>query len=227
MKDKGNTSCSALKRFCETIVQNFLYFLSQRIYFFLSSFRTCNGVCFCSSLKIQNLFWIPNSLDTLWVRLKLGLRDGDPSYWKAAELSFRKVQLDFSGVELVFRIVELNLSWVEIFSRTTQLDFSCETLWSKLAEPTLEPVQLGFYLQTSDEDITSIQTMHGPTTRARARKLNLQVHSNLVNCVLELMLGAMNVLIITNFGEDHQWLRKDKGVEEQQQGRPQQEGDQI
>jgi hypothetical protein len=59
-----------------------------------------------------------------------------------------------------------------------------------------------------DEDITPIQTMHGPTTLACERKLNLQVHSNLVNCVLELTLGAMDVLMIRNFGEDHQVLGK-------------------
>jgi hypothetical protein len=55
-----------------------------------------------------------------------------------------------------------------------------------------------------NEDITPIQTMHDPTTRAHARKLNLQVRSNLVNCVLELTLGAMYVLMIMNFGENHQ-----------------------
>jgi hypothetical protein len=41
------------------------------------------------------------------------------------------------------------------------------------------PIQVREY----DEGITPIQTMHGPTTRAHARKLNLQVRSNLVNCV--------------------------------------------
>jgi hypothetical protein len=44
-----------------------------------------------------------------------------------------------------------------------------------------------------DEDITPIQTMHGSTTRAHARQLNLQVRSNLVNYVLDLTLGAMDV----------------------------------
>jgi hypothetical protein len=34
--------------------------------------------------------------------------------------------------------------------------------------------------------------MHVPTTRTCARKLNLQVRSNLVNCVLELTLGDMD-----------------------------------
>jgi hypothetical protein len=45
--------------------------------------------------------------------------------------------------------------------------------------------------------------MHGPITRARARKLNLQVHSNLVNCVLERTLCGMNVLTVSKFVEDH------------------------
>jgi hypothetical protein len=42
----------------------------------------------------------------------------------------------------------------------------------------MTPIQVG-----DDEDITPIQTMHGLTTRARARQLNLQGHSYLVNCV--------------------------------------------
>jgi hypothetical protein len=50
--------------------------------------------------------------------------------------------------------------------------------------------------------------MHESTTRARARQLNPQVHSNLVSCVLELMLGAMDVLMIRNLGEDQQGLGK-------------------
>jgi hypothetical protein len=49
----------ALKRFHATNVQNFIYILSRRIYFSLSSFRTCNGVCYFSSLQIQKLFWKP------------------------------------------------------------------------------------------------------------------------------------------------------------------------
>jgi hypothetical protein len=52
------------------------------------------------------------------------------------------------------------------------------------------------------------KTMHGPATRARARKVNLQVRSNIVNCVLELLFGVMDVLMIRNFGEDHQELGK-------------------
>jgi hypothetical protein len=48
------------------------------------------------------------------------------------------------------------------------------------------------------EYITSIHTMNGPITRSRTRQLNLQ-----------------------------QGLWKGQGVEEEQQGRPQQEGDQV
>jgi hypothetical protein len=69
--------------------------------------------------------------------------------------------------------------------------------------------------------------MNGPITRSRARQLNLQVRSTLVNCVLELTLGAIDVLMIRNLGEDQQGLGKGLGVEEEQQGRPQQEGDQV
>jgi hypothetical protein len=78
-----------------------------------------------------------------------------------------------------------------------------------------------------DEDITSIHTMNGPITRSCARQLILQVRSALVNCVSELMLGAMDVLMIRNLGEDQQGLGKGLGIEEEQQGRPQQEGDQV
>jgi hypothetical protein len=53
-----------------------------------------------------------------------------------------------------------------------------------------------------DEDITSIHTMNGPIRRSRARQLNPQVHSTLVNCVSELTFGAMDVLRIRNLGED-------------------------
>jgi hypothetical protein len=79
----------------------------------------------------------------------------------------------------------------------------------------------------SDEDITSIHTMNVPITRSRARQLILQVCSTLVNCVSELTLGAMDVLMIRNLGEDQQGLGKGLGVEQEQQGRPQQEGDQV
>jgi hypothetical protein len=91
------------------------------------------------------------------------------------------------------------------------------------------------YLQTCtthelvlpDEDITSIHTMNGPITRSRARQLKLHVRSTLVNCVLELTLGDMDVLMIRNLGEDCQGLGKGLGIEKEQQGRPQQEGDQV
>jgi hypothetical protein len=78
-----------------------------------------------------------------------------------------------------------------------------------------------------DEDITSIHTMNGPITRSRARQLNLQVRSTLVNCVLELTLGPMDVLMIRNPGENQQGLGKGEGVKEEQQVRPQQEGDHV
>jgi hypothetical protein len=78
-----------------------------------------------------------------------------------------------------------------------------------------------------DEDITSIHTMNGSITRSCARQLNLQVRSTLVNCVSELTLGAMDVLMIRNLRENQQGLGKGQGVEEEQQGRPQQEGDQV
>jgi hypothetical protein len=81
--------------------------------------------------------------------------------------------------------------------------------------------------EEDDEDITSIHTMNGPITRSRARQLNLQVRSTLVNCVSELTLGAMDVLMIRNLGEDQQGLGKGLGVEKEEQGRPQQEGDQV
>jgi hypothetical protein len=72
--------------------------------------------------------------------------------------------------------------------------------------------------EEEDEDITSIHTMNGPITRSRARQLNLQVCSTLVNCVSELTLGAVNVLMIRNLREDQQGLGKGLGVEEEQQG---------
>ena len=52
----------------------------------------------------------------------------------------------------------------------------------------------------SDEDITSIHIMNGLITRSRARHLNLQVRSTLVNYVSELTLGAMDVLMIRYLG---------------------------
>jgi hypothetical protein len=73
--------------------------------------------------------------------------------------------------------------------------------------------------EEDDEYITSIHTMNGPITRSRARQLNLQVRSTLVNCVSELTLGTMDVLMIRNLGGDQQGLGKGLGVQEEQQGR--------
>jgi hypothetical protein len=81
--------------------------------------------------------------------------------------------------------------------------------------------------ETGDEDITSIHTMNGPIIRSRVSQQNLLVRSTLVNCVSELTLGAMDVLMIRYLGEDQQGLGKAQGVEEEQQGRPQQEGVQV
>jgi hypothetical protein len=50
--------------------------------------------------------------------------------------------------------------------------------------------------------------MYGPITRLRARQLNFQVHSTLVNCVSELTLGALDVLMIWILGEDQQGFGK-------------------
>jgi hypothetical protein len=75
----------------------------------------------------------------------------------------------------------------------------CPPPWSRTT-----PIQV----EEDDEDITPIQTIHGPTTRALQRQLDLQVHSNVVNCALELKLGAMDVLIIRNIREDQKGLGK-------------------
>jgi hypothetical protein len=83
----------------------------------------------------------------------------------------------------------------------------------------MTPNQVG----EDDEDITPIKIKHGPTTRARARQLNLQVRSYLINCVLELTLGAIDVLMIRNLGEDQQGLGKGQDVKEEKLGCSQQE----
>jgi hypothetical protein len=82
------------------------------------------------------------------------------------------------------------------------------------------PIQEG----EDDEDISPLHTMQGPITRARARQLDLQVRSNLVNCFLEHALGSMHVLLIRNNGEDQQELGEGQGVKEEELGRPHQEG---
>jgi hypothetical protein len=66
--------------------------------------------------------------------------------------------------------------------------------------PNLRLSQSSYSKHLTDEDITSIHTMYGPITRSRAQQLNIQVHSTLVNCVSELTLGAMEVLMIRNLG---------------------------
>jgi hypothetical protein len=50
--------------------------------------------------------------------------------------------------------------------------------------------------------------MNGPITRSRARQLNLQVRSTLVNYVSELTLGAIDLLMIRSHGENQQGLEK-------------------
>ena len=55
------------------------------------------------------------------------------------------------------------------------------------------------------------------------RQLNLEVRSYLVNCVLELAFGAIDVLTIRNLGEDQQGLGKGQDVREEKLGRSQQE----
>jgi hypothetical protein len=54
--------------------------------------------------------------------------------------------------------------------------------------------------------------MNGLITRLHARQLNLQVCSSLVDCVVELTLWAIDVLLIKNLGEDQQGLGKGQGV---------------
>ena len=58
--------------------------------------------------------------------------------------------------------------------------------------------------------------MQGPITRARARQLNLQVRSFLVNYFSNLTVGGAHVLLIRNLGEDQQGLGKGRGIEEEQ-----------
>jgi hypothetical protein len=83
-------------------------------------------------------------------------------------------------------------------------------------EDEIESRATPFQEREDDEDITSIHKMYGPITRSRAWQLNIQVHSTLVNCVSELMLGSMDVLTIRNLGEVQQGLGKGQGVEEEE-----------
>jgi hypothetical protein len=63
--------------------------------------------------------------------------------------------------------------------------------------------------------------MHGSTTRAYARQLNLQVRSYLVSCILELTLWVMDILRIRNLGDDHKGHVKFQHVKEEMLGRSQ------
>jgi hypothetical protein len=76
-------------------------------------------------------------------------------------------------------------------------------------------IEIGIIHTHPDENISPLHTMQGPITRARARQLDLQVRSNLVNCFSELTLGFMHVLLIRNNGEDHQGLVEGQGVKEE------------
>jgi hypothetical protein len=87
-------------------------------------------------------------------------------------------------------------------------------------KPSGSPNQLG---RAFDEDISPLHTMQGPITRARARQLDLQVRSNLVNCFSELTLGSMHILLIRNKGEDQQGLEEGQGVKEEELGCPDRE----
>jgi hypothetical protein len=78
-----------------------------------------------------------------------------------------------------------------------------------------------------DEDISPLHTMQGPITRARARQLDLQVRSILVNCFSELTLGSIYVLLIRNNGEDQKGLGEGQGVKEEELACPHQGGVQV
>jgi hypothetical protein len=121
--------------------------------------------------------------------------------------------------QVVYDIVDMEYPYNAIIGRGTLNAFEA------ILHPTYLCMKIP--LEQDDEDITSIHTMNGPITRSRARQLNLQVRSTLVNCVSELTFGAMDVLMIRNLGEDQKGLWKGLGVEEEQQGHPQQEGDQV
>jgi hypothetical protein len=90
-------------------------------------------------------------------------------------------------------------------------------------ESRMTPIQEG----EDDEDISPLHTMQGLITRAHARHLDLQVHSNLVNCFSALTLSSMHVLLIRNNGEDQQGPGEGQGVKEEELGRPHQGGVQV
>ena len=84
-----------------------------------------------------------------------------------------------------------------------------------------------------DEDITTMDTnntpqvdIQDPTTRARARQLNLQVSSFLSNyfCEFENSLLPNDLIILRNKGEDQQGCGEGLGGMEDQRGGPNQSG---
>jgi hypothetical protein len=78
-----------------------------------------------------------------------------------------------------------------------------------------------------DEDISPLHKMQGPITSARARQLDLQVRSSIVNYFSELTLGSMHVLLIRNNRAYQQGLGEGQGVKEEELGRPHQGGVQV
>jgi hypothetical protein len=96
--------------------------------------------------KIKRLFRKQNSLDTLCARLMLGLKNGEFSCWKVAEL-------DFSWVELFFSWVELDFSWVKLFF--SQVEFDLAKLSFSSA---------GLNLTSAELNLTSIEKLSGQTS---------------------------------------------------------------
>ena len=86
-----------------------------------------------------------------------------------------------------------------------------------------------------DEDITTTDTtihpivMQGPITRARARQLNQQVNSFLCSSIHEIenKLLPNDLIVLRNFGEDHEGLGNKPGPGGRQGGRPSQVGGPI
>jgi hypothetical protein len=73
--------------------------------------------------------------------------------------------------------------------------------------PTFNISDLKPYMGDEDE-------IESRTTPIQEEEDDEDITSILVNCVSELMLGAMDVLMIRNLGEDQQGLGKGLGVEE-------------
>src|SRR6266540_3342538 len=86
-----------------------------------------------------------------------------------------------------------------------------------------------------DEDISTTDItippilIQGPITRSRARQLKQQVNSFLCSSSYENenRLLPNDLLVLRNLGEDQQGLGKDRGVEEEQLGRPHRAGAQT